>query len=205
MGRYRKPIWRDDFDGLRRHCRIRARPYSTANEGWSCRRPQARRRLRQTPKNATGSTSARARTHQSGAVHQPSRQDLQRPSRNHLSLPLGVRGLVNSLCRFSVPLSRTGRIWVKTKFLNRQEFVIVGWTDPEGSRSSLGSLLLGCYRDDGKLIYAGRAGTGMTESELRALLNKLRPLASDKMTVDVPPPKTSRFGKPLVLTRLHWG
>jgi ATP-dependent DNA ligase len=35
--------------------------------------------------------------------------------------------------------------WVKTKFLNRQEFVIVGWTDPEGSRSSLGSLLLGYY------------------------------------------------------------
>src|SRR5271169_6707580 len=62
---------------------------------------------------------------------------------------------------------------VKTKFLNRQEFVI-GWTEPEGSRSSLGSLLLGYYRDDGKLIYAGQAGTGMTESELRALLNKLR-------------------------------
>jgi DNA invertase Pin-like site-specific DNA recombinase len=82
--------------------------YSAANEGWSCRRPQARRRLRQTTKNATGSTSARTRTHQSGAVHQPSRQDLQRPSRNHLSLPRGVRGLVNSLCRFSVPLSRTG-------------------------------------------------------------------------------------------------
>jgi ATP-dependent DNA ligase len=63
-------------------------------------------------------------------------------------------------------------VWVKTKFLNRQEFVIVGWTDPEGSRSSLGSLLLGYYRDDGKLIYAGRAGTGMTVSELTALLKK---------------------------------
>ena len=74
----------------------------------------------------------------------------------------------------------------------------------KASRSSIGSLLLGYYRDDGKLIYAGRAGTGMTESELRALLKKLRPLASDKMTVDVPPPKTSRFGKPLVLSRVHW-
>ena len=80
----------------------------------------------------------------------------------------------------------------------------LGWTDPEGSRSSLGSLLLGYYRDDGKLIYAGRAGTGMTVSELTALLNKLRPLASDKMTVDVPPPKTTRFGTPLVLSRVHW-
>ena len=44
----------------------------------------------------------------------------------------------------------------------------------------------------------------MTESELRGLLNKLRPLASDKMTVDVPPPKNFRFGKPLVLSRVYW-
>jgi hypothetical protein len=95
-------------------------------------------------------------------------------------------------------------VWVKTKFLNRQEFIVVGWTDPEGSRSSLGSLLLGYYRDDGKLIYAGRAGTGMTVSELTALLNKLRPLAADKMTVDVPPPRATRFGMPLVLSRVHW-
>jgi len=65
-------------------------------------------------------------------------------------------------------------VWVKTKFLERQEFVIVGWTDPEGSRSSLGTLLLGYYRDDDKLISAGRAGTGMTEFELLGLLEKLR-------------------------------
>jgi bifunctional non-homologous end joining protein LigD len=55
-------------------------------------------------------------------------------------------------------------VWVKTKALNRQEFVIVAWTDPEGSRPALGSLLLGYYGDDGKLIYAGRAGTGMTDA-----------------------------------------
>jgi ATP-dependent DNA ligase len=116
---------------------------------------------------------------------------------------LGVEGMISKLVdRPYMPGNRG--VWVKTKFLNRQEFVIVGWTDPEGSRSSLGSLLLGYYCDDAKLIYAGRAGTGMTESELRTLLNRLRPLASDKMTVDVPPPRTSRFGKPLVLTRVHW-
>jgi DNA ligase D-like protein (predicted ligase) len=116
---------------------------------------------------------------------------------------LGVEGMVSKLVdRPYMPGNRG--VWVKTKFLNRQEFVVVGWTDPEGSRSALGSLLLGYYRDDGKLIYAGRAGTGMTESDLRGLLEKLRPLASDRMTVDVPPPKTTRFGKPLVLTRVHW-
>src|ERR1700733_14843371 len=101
---------------------------------------------------------------------------------------LGVEGMVSKQVNKPYLPGNRG-VWVKTKFLNRQEFVIVGWTDPEGSRSSLGSLLLGYYQDDGKLIYAGRAGTGMTESELRALLNRLRPLASDRMTVDVPPPK----------------
>jgi ATP-dependent DNA ligase len=39
--------------------------------------------------------------------------------------------------------------------------VIVGWSDPEGSRPHLGALLLGYHTDDGKLIYAGRVGTGM--------------------------------------------
>jgi ATP-dependent DNA ligase len=79
----------------------------------------------------------------------------------------------------------------QTKALNRLEFVVVGWTDPEGSRPALGSLLLGYYDDDGKLIYAGRAGTGMTDTELRALLKRLRPLASDKMPLAAPPPKNS--------------
>jgi ATP-dependent DNA ligase len=95
-------------------------------------------------------------------------------------------------------------VWVKTKFLNRQEFGIVGWTVPEGSRSSFGSLLLGYYLDDGQLIDAGRAGTGITDSELRASRDSLNPLASHKILVDVPPPKTTRFGTPLVLSRAHW-
>ena len=49
----------------------------------------------------------------------------------------------------------------QTRWLNRQEFVVVGWSDSEGMRPHLGALLLGYYIDDGKLIYAGRVGTGM--------------------------------------------
>jgi ATP-dependent DNA ligase len=51
-------------------------------------------------------------------------------------------------------------LWRKAKALNRQEFVIVGWSDPEGSRAHLGALLLGYYGDDGKLTCAGRAAQG---------------------------------------------
>jgi hypothetical protein len=41
---------------------------------------------------------------------------------------------------------------------------VVGWTDPEGSRSPVGALLLGYYTKDGRLLYAGRAGTGRSGS-----------------------------------------
>jgi len=60
--------------------------------------------------------------------------------------------------------------------LNREEFVVVGWTDPEGSRDHIGALLLGYYTDDGRLHYAGRAGTGITDKELKRLAGVLKPL-----------------------------
>jgi len=58
-------------------------------------------------------------------------------------------------------------LWLKTKCLNEEEFVIVGYSEPEGSRPYLGALLLAYYDNDGRLIYAGRAGTGISQSELR--------------------------------------
>jgi bifunctional non-homologous end joining protein LigD len=57
-------------------------------------------------------------------------------------------------------------LWRKSKCLNRQEFVVVGWTDPEASRPNLGALLLGHY-DDGKVIYAGRVGTECQQKRSR--------------------------------------
>ena len=94
--------------------------------------------------------------------------------------------------------------WLKVKCLNREEFVVVGWTDPEGARPFLGALLLGYYDPDGRLIYAGRAGTGIGHAELERLWRRLQPLATPKMPLDVPPPRDSRFGSPLVLSRIHW-
>jgi ATP-dependent DNA ligase len=92
-------------------------------------------------------------------------------------------------------------IWVKSKCLNREEFVVVGWTDPEGSRSHIGALLLGYYTEDGKLHYAGRAGTGMTAKEVKRLAGVLAPLQVLKMPLAEPPQRDSRFGSPLKLPR----
>ena len=62
-----------------------------------------------------------------------------------------------------------GRDWLKFKCLNSQEFVIGGFTDPQGSRHGFGALLLGYYDDKGRLAYAGKVGTGFDEATLASL------------------------------------
>jgi len=82
----------------------------------------------------------------------------------------------------------------KVKCLNREEFVVIGWTDPEGARPFLGALLLGYSDPDGKLTYAGRVGTGINQAELARLWRRLQPLAIDTMPLDVPPPRSPGGG-----------
>lgn len=65
-------------------------------------------------------------------------------------------------------------------------------------------LLLGYYTDDGRLHYAGRAGTGITDKKLKRLAGVLAPLQVPKIPLAVPPPRDSRFGTPLKLSRVHW-
>ena len=126
----------------------------------------------------------------------------QGPAFHRLACEHGLEGIVSK--RISGRYEPDRRSWLKTKCLNREEFVVVGWSDPEGSRHRIGSLLLGYYTPDGKLIYAGRAGTGMPDAELERLWHRLRPLAVPKMPLSEPPPRGSRFGSPLVLSRVHW-
>ena len=116
---------------------------------------------------------------------------------------LSVEGIVSK--RIDAPYTPGNRgLWVKVKCLNREEFVVIGWTDPEGSRPFLGALLLGYYDPDGRLIYAGRVGTGINQAELARLWRRLQPLSIDKMPLNVPPPRSTRFGSPLVLSHVHW-
>jgi DNA ligase D-like protein (predicted ligase) len=95
-------------------------------------------------------------------------------------------------------------LWRKAKCVNEEEFVIVGYSDPDGSRPCFGALLLGYYDERGRLIYAGRAGTGFSDRELHRLYELLQPLRIAKMPLDVAPPRTTRFGSSLVLSRVHW-
>lgn len=90
-----------------------------------------------------------------------------------LACKSGLEGIVSKRRDLAYAPGR-GKSWLKTKCLLRQELVIGGFTDPEGSRSGIGSLLLGYY-EGGKLVYAGKVGTGFTMKTLAELRRLLEP------------------------------
>lgn len=60
------------------------------------------------------------------------------------------------------------------------------------------------WDSEAALLYARHAGTGMNAAELKRLAGVLKPLAVPKMPLSEPPPRESRFGSPLQLSRVHW-
>jgi bifunctional non-homologous end joining protein LigD len=69
--------------------------------------------------------------------------------------------------------SGRSRDWLKFKCENSQEFVLGGFTDPRGSREGFGALLIGYYDAAGRLVYAGKVGTGFDSSTLATLLRAM--------------------------------
>lgn len=69
--------------------------------------------------------------------------------------------------------------WLKFKCVHRQEFVIGGYTDPEGERKGFGALLIGYY-DKKELKYAGKVGTGYNDDLLETLSEKMKKLVTDE-------------------------
>jgi DNA ligase D-like protein (predicted ligase) len=72
--------------------------------------------------------------------------------------------------------------WLKFKCGNEQEFIIVGYTDPQGSRIGFGALLLGLY-ENGVLKYAGKVGTGFDYNLLRTIQKRLLTIKSTVPTL----------------------
>lgn len=87
--------------------------------------------------------------------------------------------------------------WLKFKCVMQQEFVIGGFTEPEGERVGFGALLLGFYRD-GKLVYAGQVGTGFDDEFLQDTREKLGELEREDSPFDEgdPPAKNTHFVEP---------
>jgi bifunctional non-homologous end joining protein LigD len=98
---------------------------------------------------------------------------------------LGLEGIVSK--RRDLPY-RSGRTddWLKSKCVARQEFVVLGYSPSSVASGAVGALVLGYY-DAGKLVYAGRVGTGWSGAQAQKLKQRLEQIAGDKPT----------FGKPL--------
>ena len=92
---------------------------------------------------------------------------------------LGLEGVIGK--RRDAPyVSRRSNDWIKLKCGQRQEFVIGGYTDPNGARTAFGSLLLGVHDAHGALQYAGNVGTGFSEKLLHELHGRLKAMAATK-------------------------
>jgi bifunctional non-homologous end joining protein LigD len=100
---------------------------------------------------------------------------------------LGLEGIVSK--RHDRPY-RPGRTsdWTKSKCTLRQEFVIGGFTDPEGMRAGLGALLVGYY-DARRLVFSGKVGTGFTQQFATDLRRQLETLRQPECPFDPPPPR----------------
>ena len=71
-------------------------------------------------------------------------------------------------------------LWLKVKCLNREEFVVIGWTDPEGSAAVISAPCCSAITIPTEgCAYAGRVGTGINQAELERLWRSLQPLATN--------------------------
>jgi bifunctional non-homologous end joining protein LigD len=100
-------------------------------------------------------------------------------------------------------VSGRSKDWLKLKCVWEQEFVIGGYTDPTGSRTGFGALLVG-YHEDGRLRYAGKVGTGYTAARLRDLGARLRSLeTSGPSFVDAKPiPRGTHWTRPELVAQI---
>jgi bifunctional non-homologous end joining protein LigD len=87
----------------------------------------------------------------------------------------GLEGIVAKKRSGAYVEKRSGD-WVKIKITQRQECVIGGYTDPEGSREYFGALVLGLHDQQGRLIHVGQVGTGFDQKTLKEIFGSLQPL-----------------------------
>ena len=99
---------------------------------------------------------------------------------------MALEGIISKRADSTYAVGLRTRDWVKLKCSMRQEMVIGGFTDPQGSRTGFGALLLGIY-ENGKLRYAGKVGTGFDDKLLEAMRRKLNKLEQKTPAFSNPP------------------
>lgn len=103
---------------------------------------------------------------------------------------LGLEGIIGKRLDSPYVSGRSGH-WIKLKCGERQEFVIGGYTEPQGGRQGLGALLLGYFDEEGGLQYAGKVGSGFSDKTLETLHSQLSRLQTSSSPFS-PAPKEPR-------------
>lgn len=101
------------------------------------------------------------------------------------SAQAGLEGIISKRADAGYASRRTDD-WLKLRHHRGEDYVVVGYTAPRGSRTGFGALLLACREDDGALRYVGRVGSGFDEATLRELHGRLETLATGQPAVDLP-------------------
>ncbi len=137
----------------------------------------------------------------SGAIGGDAKQLLQEVKRR------GLEGIIGKQRNSVYEPGRRSGSWVKLKCVNEQEFVIGGYTPPQGSRKYFGAILVG-YHENKKLVFAGKVGTGFTAKSLSTLYKKFHKEARDACPfVDLPSKQNGKWVQditPSMMRRMHW-
>ncbi len=114
----------------------------------------------------------------------------------------GLEGVIGKR-RESTYQETRSRDWVKIKVIHEQEVVIGGWTDPQGSRTEFGALLVGVY-ERGKFVFVGGVGTGFDRSLLALVMKRLKPLATSKPPFAGPHPARAHWVRPHIVCEVKF-
>ncbi|TRW24413.1 DNA ligase D [Flavobacterium zepuense] len=116
----------------------------------------------------------------------------------------GGEGLIAKKANSKYHINKRSKDWLKIKVSKEQEMVIGGFTDPQGSRSGFGSLLLGYYQD-GEFIYSGKVGTGFNEDSLTDMHKKLLKLEQKTSPFKTKPKERgAHFVKPELVAEIKY-
>jgi bifunctional non-homologous end joining protein LigD len=119
----------------------------------------------------------------------------------------GLEGIIGKQRNSVYEPGRRSGAWIKLKCVNEQEFVIGGYTPPQGARKYFGALLVGYYDND-KLRFAGKVGTGFTAKSLSMLHKKFQKEARpDCPFVDLPSKQNGQWVQgitPSMMKKMHW-
>ena len=119
----------------------------------------------------------------------------------------GLEGLIGKQSNSVYEPGRRSAAWIKLKCVNEQEFVIGGYTPPQGSRKYFGAILVGYYQNK-KLVFAGKVGTGFTAKSLSILYKKFQKEArNDCPFVDLPSRQNGQWVQditPSMMRKMHW-